>query len=118
MLHFIENTINRGALTAEGNIVVGTLLDGAIIFDSEGNLYFGCHDGAFYSLGPSGKLRWCSLTGQKIYSSPSIFMAKALVFFMPRDSFSEAPAKEMLSILMLSTKMSGSLGISSLPEVR
>jgi len=36
--YFAENTINRGALTAERNIVVGTLLDGILIFDQEGNL--------------------------------------------------------------------------------
>ena len=43
------------------------------VFDSAGNLYFGCHDGAFYSLDSVGKLRWCSLTSGKIYSSPTIF---------------------------------------------
>ncbi len=35
--YFSVNTLNRGAITLEGNIVLGTLLDGVTIFDKEGN---------------------------------------------------------------------------------
>ena len=34
--YFAENEINRGIITPEGNIVVGTLLDGIVVFDPEG----------------------------------------------------------------------------------
>ena len=40
------------------------------VFDSRGNIFFGCHDGCFYSLSPSGSLRWMFKTAAKIYSSP------------------------------------------------
>ena len=36
--YFAENEINRGAIGPNGNIVVGTLLDGILVFDQEGNL--------------------------------------------------------------------------------
>ena len=35
--YFSENKINRGAISGNGNIVIGTLLDGMIIFDQQGN---------------------------------------------------------------------------------
>lgn len=50
------------------------------VFDQEGNLYFGCHDGVFYSLTKYGKLRWIFNTFTKIYSSPSIVNEKYVVF--------------------------------------
>jgi len=42
------------------------------VFDNFGNIYFGAHDGCFYSLTSYGKLRWMFKTGGKIYSSPAI----------------------------------------------
>ena len=36
--YFSRNKINRGAITAEGSIVIGTLLDGIMVFDAEGRL--------------------------------------------------------------------------------
>ncbi len=36
--YFSENEVNRGAISPEGNIIVGTLLDGIVVFDPEGNL--------------------------------------------------------------------------------
>lgn len=39
-------------------------------FDENGNIYFGCHDGSFYSLTPDGVVRWQFITADKIYSSP------------------------------------------------
>ena len=36
--YFSENEINRGAITMEGNIIVGTLLDGIVVFDPGGKL--------------------------------------------------------------------------------
>jgi len=41
------------------------------IIDEIGNIYFGCHNGNFYSLDNSGKVRWSYYTEGKIYSSPS-----------------------------------------------
>lgn len=41
-------------------------------FDREGNLYFGSHDGCFYSLTPEGRVRWMFKTDAKIYSSPQL----------------------------------------------
>jgi outer membrane protein assembly factor BamB len=41
-------------------------------FDGEGNLYFGAHDGCFYSLDADGGLRWMFKTGDKIYASPLV----------------------------------------------
>lgn len=41
-------------------------------FDDEGNLYFGSHDGCFYSLSPAGRVRWMFKTDEKIYSSPAL----------------------------------------------
>jgi DNA-binding CsgD family transcriptional regulator len=34
--YFSENKINRGAISTNGNIVIGTLLDGIVIFDQQG----------------------------------------------------------------------------------
>jgi outer membrane protein assembly factor BamB len=53
--------------------------ESSAVFDSKGNLYFGCHDGAFYSLEPQGGIRWVSLTGTKIYSSPSIYEDRLVI---------------------------------------
>ncbi|MCK5135422.1 MAG: hypothetical protein KAR19_06495 [Bacteroidales bacterium] len=36
--HFSENKINRGAIANNGNIIIGTLLDGIIVFDQYGKL--------------------------------------------------------------------------------
>jgi DNA-binding CsgD family transcriptional regulator len=36
--YFTRNKINRGAIAGNGNVVIGTLLDGIMIFDSQGNL--------------------------------------------------------------------------------
>lgn len=41
-------------------------------FDEAGNLYFGSHDGCFYSLDQSGRVRWMFKTDAKIYSSPDV----------------------------------------------
>jgi outer membrane protein assembly factor BamB len=41
-------------------------------FDSLGNMYFGCHDGCFYSATIDGRLRWMFRTETKIYASPHI----------------------------------------------
>ena len=49
-------------------------------FDTEGNLYFGSHDGCFYSLSNSGKVRWMFKTDEKIYSSPQLIDDKVVVF--------------------------------------
>lgn len=38
--------------------------------DFDGNLYFGSHDGCFYSLDYNGRQRWFFHTDEKIYSSP------------------------------------------------
>lgn len=42
------------------------------VFDAAGNLYFGSHDGCFYSLDPLGNLRWMYKTADKIYSSATL----------------------------------------------
>jgi DNA-binding CsgD family transcriptional regulator len=36
--YFAENKVNRGAIAKNGNIIIGTLLDGLVIFDQLGNL--------------------------------------------------------------------------------
>lgn len=36
--YFSSNKINRGAIAENGNLVIGTLLDGIMIFDPQGNL--------------------------------------------------------------------------------
>lgn len=40
--------------------------------DNDGNLYFGCHSGIFYSLDGGGRIRWSFHTTEKIYGSPLI----------------------------------------------
>jgi outer membrane protein assembly factor BamB len=42
------------------------------VFDSAGNLYFGCHDACVYSVSARGELRWRYPTGAKVYSSPTL----------------------------------------------
>ena len=41
--------------------------------DEAGNLYFGNHDGCFYSLSPNGSVRWQWVTDSKIYASPLLY---------------------------------------------
>lgn len=35
--YFVVNNINRGAVSSEGHIIIGTLIDGVVIFDRRGN---------------------------------------------------------------------------------
>lgn len=42
------------------------------VFDARGNVYFGSHDGCYYSLDNNGVLRWMFKTGDKVYSSAAI----------------------------------------------
>jgi ligand-binding sensor domain-containing protein/DNA-binding CsgD family transcriptional regulator len=35
--YFIKNEINRGAVTRDGNLIIGTILDGLSVFDNDGN---------------------------------------------------------------------------------
>lgn len=42
------------------------------VVDSEGNIYFGSHDGCFYCLSQDGAIKWQFVTESKIYSSPLI----------------------------------------------
>jgi|688.fasta_scaffold42132_4 outer membrane protein assembly factor BamB len=67
----------------EGDKVFGSESTPAI--DSYGNLYFGCHDGYFYSLSEAGKLRWRFQTSSKIYSSPILYHSK--VYFCGGDGY-------------------------------
>lgn len=53
--------------------------------DNQGNIYFGSHDGCFYSVDVNGKYRWMFKTDEKIYSSPAIYMNK--VYFCGGDGF-------------------------------
>ncbi|NJO68991.1 MAG: glycosyltransferase [Bacteroidetes bacterium] len=55
------------------------------VFDRKGNMYFGCHDGNFYSLDPEGKIRWSYSTEKKIYSSPVLIPNSKLVCFAGGD---------------------------------
>lgn len=48
--------------------------------DNDGNLYFGCKDGCFYSLDSTGKLRWMFNSRHSIYSSPLLTEDGLLVF--------------------------------------
>ncbi len=57
------------------------------VFDQEGNLYFGCHDGCFYSVDREGHLRWSFPTDAKIYSSPAICYNSATVCFVSGDGW-------------------------------
>jgi len=52
-------------------------------FDTDGNLYFGAHDGCFYSLDAAGRLRWMFKTGNKMYASPVV--DGGYVFFTSGD---------------------------------
>lgn len=54
------------------------------VFDKQGNLYFGCHDGCFYSINPDGNVRWSFTTQAKIYSSPTI-VNHSLIYFASGD---------------------------------
>ena len=36
--YFMANNINRGAVSEQGDIIIGTLIDGIVIFDRQGNL--------------------------------------------------------------------------------
>ena len=38
--YFIDNELNRGHWSAEGKIIIGTLADGIVVFDTDGNLLF------------------------------------------------------------------------------
>lgn len=40
------------------------------VIDSNLNIYFGCHDGCFYSLDRGFQIRWSFFTTKKIYGSP------------------------------------------------
>ncbi len=53
------------------------------VFDEDGNIYFGCHDGCFYSVSPAMKVRWSFRTACKIYSSPTLWKDK--VYFAGGD---------------------------------
>lgn len=36
--YFIENELNRGFYSEDGKVIIGTLVDGLVVFDTEGNL--------------------------------------------------------------------------------
>ena len=57
------------------------------VFDDKGNLYFGCHDGVFYSVTRNGMLRWKWKTGNKIYSSPLLYEDESAVCAVSGDGF-------------------------------
>lgn len=57
------------------------------IFDRKGNIYFGCHDGLFYSLDGDGEIRWSFKTHGKIYSSPLMIPDKGYICFASGDGF-------------------------------
>lgn len=42
------------------------------VFDEQGNLYFGSHNGSIYALSPEGKVLWQFVTEVKVYSSPTL----------------------------------------------
>lgn len=48
-------------------------------FDMSGNMYFGSHDGCFYSYDKNGDHRWMFNAGAQIYSSPIINNERVLV---------------------------------------
>lgn len=54
-------------------------------FDAAGNLYFGSHNGTFYSLSPSGEIRWVALSTAKIYGSPLVLADQ--VIYTSGDGF-------------------------------
>src|SRR5690625_1271828 len=49
------------------------------VFDEKKNIYFGCHDGCFYSLTNNGRYRWHFKTDKKIYSSPLLVGQNVIV---------------------------------------
>lgn len=49
------------------------------VFDDQGNLYFGSHNGSIYALSPKGKVLWQFITEMKVYSSPLIFDNKLYI---------------------------------------
>jgi outer membrane protein assembly factor BamB len=49
------------------------------VFDCDGNLYFGSHNGSIYSLDTNGKIRWQFITELKVYSSPLILNNKLFI---------------------------------------
>ncbi|SHF75717.1 Y_Y_Y domain-containing protein [Mariniphaga anaerophila] len=36
--YFVENELNRGYLTSDNHVIVGTLVDGIVVFDTDGNM--------------------------------------------------------------------------------
>ena len=54
-------------------------------FDAAGNLYFGSHNGTFYSLSPFGEIRWVALSTAKIYGSPLVLADQ--VIYTSGDGF-------------------------------
>lgn len=50
------------------------------VFNASGDLFFGAHDGCFYSLSSAGDLRWMFKTSRKVYSSPSLTKNGSVVF--------------------------------------
>ncbi|MBU1628400.1 PQQ-binding-like beta-propeller repeat protein [bacterium] len=50
----------------------GAYITASPAVDSSGNLYFGNHDGIFYSLSPVGEFNWSYNTGDIIVSSPAL----------------------------------------------
>jgi len=38
--YFVKNIINHGCITPDGNVIIGTILDGISVFDREGKLLF------------------------------------------------------------------------------
>jgi outer membrane protein assembly factor BamB len=49
------------------------------VIDTDGNIFFGSHDGCFYSLCKKGNFRWMFKTERKIYSSPALW-GSAVIF--------------------------------------
>jgi len=43
--YFMENKINRGIMLSGEKLIIGTLLDGVLVFDRKGNLLHHCHKG-------------------------------------------------------------------------
>lgn len=59
--------------------------ESSAVFDKQGNIYFGCHDGNFYSLNDEGEIRWTFETSIKIYSSPVIIPNTKTLCFASGD---------------------------------
>jgi len=51
---------------------VGDLIEGGIVVDENGVVYFGCFDWYLYAVNPDGTLKWRYKTGGTIWSSPAI----------------------------------------------